>query len=72
MIPQAISRKEDVSCRQWLALGMQQWRESWNTAIMSIYMVVIRPVSLDCTIYMLEVFAMEVSRSNRRMHMFII
>ena len=27
-----------------------------------LYMVVIRPVSLDCTIYMLGVFAIEVSR----------
>ena len=32
VIPQAIRRKEDVSCRQRLTLGMPQWRESWSTA----------------------------------------
>ena len=34
----------------------------YSYLLMSIYMVVIHPVSLDCTIYMLGVVAIEVSR----------
>ena len=34
----------------------------YSYLLMSIYMVVIHPVSLDCTIYMLGVFAIEISR----------
>ena len=34
MIPQAIRRKEAVSCRQRFALGMPLWRESWSIALL--------------------------------------
>ena len=62
MIPKAIRRKEAVSVDNgspWECRSGGNLEYSYH--LMSIYMVVIRPIHLDCTIYRLGAFEFEVS-----------
>ena len=66
MIPQAIRRKEAcllyTMVHPWGAVVAGILEYSYLLMSVYIYMVVICPVSLDCTIYVLGVFAIEICR----------